>query len=138
MKDISISLCLVCRKPFATATHRQLCSPECLTQWRSAFLTQYNRTANPMNQPGGVYEARVRRSIEMRGTGDGRAYRKLLGRHEHRVLAAEMIGRALLRGEIVHHIDGNRLNNDPDNLAVLRNQSEHVRAHPRIKGRWCK
>jgi hypothetical protein len=38
---------------------------------------------------------------------------------EHRVIAAEKIGRALLPNEVVHHIDGDRLNNHPDNLVVM-------------------
>ena len=55
-------------------------------------------------------------------------YRKLHGRHEHRVVAEQMLGRPLQRNEIVHHIDGNKHNNDPSNLKVMT-QSEHMKAH---------
>lgn len=55
-------------------------------------------------------------------------YKKLLGRHEHRVVAEQKIGRKLLRTEHVHHIDGNRHNNHPDNLVVLT-ISEHLKLH---------
>lgn len=46
----------------------------------------------------------------------------------HRVVAEQMIGRALLPNEIVHHKDGNRLNNTPENLEVMTT-SEHSRMH---------
>jgi hypothetical protein len=36
------------------------------------------------------------------------------------------IGRALEKHEVVHHIDGNPSNNSPDNLMVLKSQSEHA------------
>lgn len=55
-------------------------------------------------------------------------YRKLFGRHEHRVVAEEMIGRPLMPNEIVHHLDGNKQNNNPSNLRVMT-QSEHVKLH---------
>jgi hypothetical protein len=55
-------------------------------------------------------------------------YRKRGVRHEHRIVAEKMIGRALALGEIVHHIDGNRHNNSPDNLWVML-QGEHMREH---------
>lgn len=46
----------------------------------------------------------------------------------HRVIAAIKIGRPLLKGEVVHHIDGDKHNNDPANLEVMT-QSEHAKLH---------
>lgn len=74
-----------------------------------------------------------RRGDAQRGRGEGKTYRKWYGRHEHRVVAEQKIGRSLQPGEIVHHIDGNHLNNDPANLAVIT-QSEHIRIHKPRKG----
>lgn len=55
-------------------------------------------------------------------------YPKLYGRHEHRVVMESIIGRRLERLEIVHHIDGNKHNNYPDNLQLM-SQSEHMKLH---------
>ncbi len=55
-------------------------------------------------------------------------YKKLYGRHEHRVVAERVIGRPLARREIVHHKDGNIHNNDPSNLEVMT-QSRHINEH---------
>jgi hypothetical protein len=46
----------------------------------------------------------------------------------HRKVMARSIGRPLRDSEIVHHIDGNRLNNDLSNL-WLTDHSAHKRAH---------
>ncbi len=64
-----------------------------------------------------------------RGKGKKHPYIKYYGQHLHRVIAAQKLGRALKPGEVVHHIDGNPRNNDPDNIIVLKNQGIHARIH---------
>jgi hypothetical protein len=51
---------------------------------------------------------------------------KRIAEHRHVVQLRE--GRTLSSNEIVHHIDGDPLNNDPNNLAIL-SRSEHQRLH---------
>lgn len=46
----------------------------------------------------------------------------------HRHVVEQREGRTLGRDEIVHHIDHDPFNNDPDNLVVLT-RSEHMRIH---------
>ncbi|MCL2194338.1 MAG: HNH endonuclease [Oscillospiraceae bacterium] len=105
------------------------CCREHFYAWNAKRIAEYNQTANPMNQPGGVMESRLRRGEILRNRGEGKTYRKYLGRHEHRHIAEQMLGRSLRDGEIVHHRDGNKRNNDPANLEVLPSQAEHARRH---------
>ena len=48
---------------------------------------------------------------------------------EHRYVMEQHIGRPLLQKEVVHHKDGNKLNNSIDNLELFNSQSSHVNAH---------
>ena len=57
------------------------------------------------------------------------SYPKIFGTHAHRILAEEVIGRPLKKGEVVHHKDGNPRNNLIDNLEVLSSQVEHAKLH---------
>jgi len=56
------------------------------------------------------------------------SYKKYLGRHEHRVIMENYLSRKLIKGEIVHHLDGNRHNNSIENLQLMT-QSEHIKEH---------
>lgn len=59
-------------------------------------------------------------------------YMKAAGRghlHLHRLVAAGALGRPLRQKEVVHHIDGDRSNNAPANLAVFPSQAYHARCH---------
>lgn len=45
---------------------------------------------------------------------------------QHRLLAAEFLGRPLRPGEVVHHRDGDSGNNSRENLVVLPSQRYHA------------
>lgn len=47
---------------------------------------------------------------------------------EHRLVMERKLGRALRRDEHVHHIDGDKTNNDLSNLVVM-SKSEHMKLH---------
>ena len=49
--------------------------------------------------------------------------------YEHRYLMECKIGRYLEKKEIVHHLDGNKTNNDIDNLELCNSISEHKIYH---------
>lgn len=73
-------------------------------------------------------EARAKHADARRGRGKGDGYVKRGGRHEHRVVAEQMIGRPLRPEEIVHHDDEVKRNNAPNNL-VITDRVTHGRIH---------
>ena len=133
--------CHLCGKPYLKAESRvrenNFCCKAHLYSWNASKMREYNHLNNPMNRPGGVLASRIRRGHEQRGKGEGRTYTKLLGRHEHRQIVEALLGRPLKAGEVVHHLDGDKRNNDPDNLVVLPSQAAHCKAHDfgKTKGR---
>ena len=52
---------------------------------------------------------------------------------EHVAIMESILGRKLKKGEVVHHIDHDKTNNDPNNLMVMTN-AEHTAFHS--KGRF--
>ena len=46
--------------------------------------------------------------------------------YEHRLVMEKKLGRYLTKEEVVHHIDGNRLNNDINNLELFSSNSDHL------------
>lgn len=49
--------------------------------------------------------------------------------YEHVLVAEEKLGRYLKDGEVVHHRDLNKYNNDPYNIIVFCSKSEHTKFH---------
>lgn len=49
--------------------------------------------------------------------------------YEHIIIAEATLGRPLRNNEVVHHSDGNKRNNAPENIRVLNSQSEHINLH---------
>jgi hypothetical protein len=72
------------------------------------------------------------------GTGKGHKLMKVLNHPfankkgymlEHRLVVEKYLGRYLKPIEVVHHIDGQRDNNNIENLHLFQNQSEHISYH---------
>jgi len=52
---------------------------------------------------------------------------------EHRLMVEAHIGRYLTKGEVVHHIDENKKNNDIDNLMLFKNSGFHLSWHMKMR-----
>ena len=69
------------------------------------------------------------RAKQVRAASEGKSYMKTNGKHTHRVMMEKILGRSLHENEIVHHKNGNKLDNAPENLEYLESQAEHIRQH---------
>lgn len=52
---------------------------------------------------------------------------------EHVMIVEQILGKKLPTTVVIHHIDGNRLNNSKDNLVVCQDQAYHKLLHTRTK-----
>lgn len=107
------------------------CKGACTKAFTSQRMSQMNRELNANRM---TPETREKLRNSRLGTGEGKSYTKTYGRHTHRIVAEEKLGRPLKKGEIVHHIDEDKRNNDPDNIIVFSSQAEHARHH--MNRRW--
>lgn len=123
-KELDYECCTRCgkrmyRPPSQRKRGRPFCSKQC-------HMKTLNAEMNPDRMTPAV---RGKLRAARLGTGEGVTYEKFFGRHTHRVVAELMLGRPLAPGEVVHHIDGDKRNNDYKNLMVFPCQADHAAWH---------
>ena len=109
---------------------------EARQKMRDAATGKYLRE-NSSQWKGGTYLAKGYRHVmvEMLPEPQKSLARQMTkGRYilEHRAVAAEKLGRPLRRNEIVHHMNGVKDDNRPDNLEVV-GRGQHTKEHREVE-----
>lgn len=120
-------ICAQCGKPFTHTDRRQkCCTYECSVARRAG--TNHYRWSNRAPRIN-FYGYRFVYAPDHRSAGsDGYA-------REHTIVAERMIGRSLTADEVVHHVNGVKHDNRPENLQVLT-RSEHSSLHQANAPTW--
>lgn len=111
--------CDNCGKYFKTykcylkrARKNHFCCKKCEGEYKSLNNTFENWVGGYISKSTGYKTIRI----------NGKNY------DEHRLVMQKYLGRKLQKNEVVHHINGNKLDNRIDNLKLMTNQ-EHLKLH---------
>lgn len=79
---------------------------------------------------------RGRGSVQGDGPVNISKYVYIGNRRAHRVVVEAMLGRPLRKGEVVHHRNGKKNDNRPENLQVCSSNSDHMRRYHARDAYW--
>lgn len=108
--------CLMCGKEFFRRNYNKLmfCSQKCSSKYMRGDKSPFYKNGSTITNGY--------KTINING--------KYV--YEHRYIVEKLIGKKLKSDEVVHHIDGNKLNNKIENLKIM-NKIEHDRFHTTIR-----
>jgi len=108
------------------------CSKEFIVRHRNVKRRKYFLCEKCTNQKSGYSRTKEGNTKLDHGYMRLKSDKKEKSHFVHRKMMENFLKRPLVKGEIVHHIDGNKLNNDLDNL-WLTNHSAHTKAHDTLE-----
>lgn len=92
------------------------------------------RSVNPLGSQTGIFSRTWKGGNFISKEGYRMVLIPGLGKYttEQKRIMEKRLGHPLQKDEVVHHLDGNKLNNDPENL-IICTRSEHPTIHRRLK-----
>ena len=133
------SICQTCKKPFRTTASdlrkgQYNCSRKCAAisaahKNRGKIRPELSGPLNP-NWRGGITR-HCKGYIYQYAPHHPRQWNGYV--LQHILVAEDKLGRYLLPGEVVHHHNGNKADNRPENIAVFSSPGEHSKYHHKIR-----